>query len=104
MIAAEVGAWGCPLAKMLAVIPTSYVNVGTYSEIVDTCLLCLAAVLMFRTAIPNEACAGMHPDGGFADGAMAEVTPPGKARGEAWTATARARTASLERSNGSILT
>jgi hypothetical protein len=73
--AAEVGACGCP------------------SEIVDTCLLCLVAVLMFMTAIPNEACEGVHPGGGFADGAMAEVTPPGKAKGEAWTATARARRA-----------
>jgi hypothetical protein len=78
---------------MLAVIPTSYMNACTYSEIVDTCLFCLAAVLMFKTAIPNEACEGVHPGGGFADGAMAEATPPGKARGEAWTATARARTA-----------
>jgi hypothetical protein len=73
--AAEVGACGCP------------------SEIVDTCLLCLVAVLMFKTAIPNEACEGEHPGGGFADGAMAEVTPPGKAKGEAWAATTRARTA-----------
>jgi hypothetical protein len=48
---------------------------------------------MFKTAIPNEACEGVHLGGGFADGAMADVTPPGKARGEAWTATARVRTA-----------
>jgi len=75
MTAAEVGACGCP------------------SEIVDTCLLCLVAVLMFRTAIPNEACEAVHPGGGFAGGATAEVTPAGKAKGEAWTATAKARTA-----------
>jgi hypothetical protein len=62
---------------------TSDTNTGTYSEIVDTCLFCLAAVLMFRTAIPNDACEGVHPGGGFADGATAEVTPPGKAKGEA---------------------
>jgi hypothetical protein len=75
--AGTVGACGCP------------------SEIVDTCLLCFDdAVLMFRTAIPNvPGPEGKHPGGGLALGATAEVTPPGKAKGEAWTATARATTA-----------
>ena len=59
---------------------------------VDTCLFCLDdAVLMFRTAIPNVPGAeGKHPGGALALGATAEVTPPGKAKGEAWTAAARA--------------
>jgi hypothetical protein len=56
--------------------------------------LCFAAVLMFMTAIPNvPAAEGRHPGGALPFGATAEVTPPGKAKGEAWTAAARARTA-----------
>jgi hypothetical protein len=58
---------------------------ATYSEIVDTCLLRLAAAAaMFRTAIPNvPEWEGKHPGGRLALGATAEVTPPGKAKGEA---------------------
>jgi hypothetical protein len=67
----------------------------TYSEMVDTCLLCFElAVLMFKTAMPNvPGEEGKHPGGALPFGAMAEVTPPGKAKGEAWTAAARAKTA-----------
>jgi hypothetical protein len=58
---------------------------ATYSEVVDACLLRLAATVpMFRTAIPNvPEWEGKHPDGGLALGATAEVTPAGKAKGEA---------------------
>jgi hypothetical protein len=66
---------------------------GTYSEMVDTCLLGFAAVLTFMTAIPKVPAAyvGLHPGGALPDGEILAVTACGN--GDASMAAARARRA-----------